>query len=124
MPPESPLIKTLSAWAFATPAATVPTPTSATSFDGHGRIGIGILQIEDQLREVFDRIDVVVRRRRDELHAWRGIAEPRDVLIDLVSRQLAAFTRLGALRHLDLQFLGIDQVVAVTPNRAEATCLI
>ena len=32
VPPESPLISTLSAWALATPAATVPTPTSATSF--------------------------------------------------------------------------------------------
>ena len=31
VPPESPLISTLSAWAFATPAATVPTPTSDTS---------------------------------------------------------------------------------------------
>ena len=38
------------------------------------RIRICILQVIDQLREVFDRIDVVVRRRRDELHARRGIA--------------------------------------------------
>ena len=32
VPPESPLIKTTSAFALETPAATVPTPTSATSF--------------------------------------------------------------------------------------------
>ena len=32
VPPVSPLMSTTSAWAFATPAATVPTPTSATSF--------------------------------------------------------------------------------------------
>src|SRR6266567_4297058 len=32
VPPVSPLIRTTSACAFATPAATVPTPTSATSF--------------------------------------------------------------------------------------------
>ena len=31
VPPESPLISTTSAFAFDTPAATVPTPTSATS---------------------------------------------------------------------------------------------
>ena len=54
--------------------------------DGHRRIGIGVFQIEDELREVFDGIDVVVRRRRNQLHARRGITKPRDVLIDLVSR--------------------------------------
>jgi hypothetical protein len=32
VPPESPLIRTRSALALATPAATVPTPTSETSF--------------------------------------------------------------------------------------------
>ena len=32
VPPESPLMRTTSAFAFETPAATVPTPTSATSF--------------------------------------------------------------------------------------------
>ena len=32
VPPLSPLMSTTSALAFATPAATVPTPTSATSF--------------------------------------------------------------------------------------------
>jgi hypothetical protein len=32
VPPSWPEIKTTSACAFATPAATVPTPTSATSF--------------------------------------------------------------------------------------------
>ena len=42
-----------------------------------------------------------------------------------MSGQLAAFARLGALRDFDLQFVGVDQVIAsVTPNRAEATCLI
>jgi hypothetical protein len=32
VPPESPEISTMSACALATPAATVPTPTSLTSF--------------------------------------------------------------------------------------------
>jgi len=32
VPPESPLMRTTSALALETPAATVPTPTSATSF--------------------------------------------------------------------------------------------
>ena len=33
-------------------------------------------------------------------------------LVDLVAGQLAALAGLGALRHLDLQLVGVDQVVA------------
>ena len=32
--------------------------------------------------------------------------------IDLVSRQLTAFAGLGSLRHLDLQFVGVDEILA------------
>ena len=38
------------------------------------RVAVGVLQIVDQLGEIFDRIDVVVRRRRDESHARRWCA--------------------------------------------------
>ena len=44
---------------------------------------------------------------------------------DLVAGQLAAFAGLGALRHLDLRSGRRDaRYSAVTPKRAEATCLI
>ena len=64
----------------------------------------------DQLGQVFDRIDVVVRRRADQAHAGRGVADAGDVLVHLAARQLAAFAGLGPLRHLDLQFVGVGQV--------------
>jgi hypothetical protein len=38
-------------------------------------------------------------------------AAPRDVLVHLVAGQLAALAGLGALRHLDLQLVGVHQVV-------------
>ena len=44
-----------------------------------------------------------------------GLGYPR---IDLVARQLAAFTGLRALRHLDLQIVGVDQIFA---GHAEAS---
>src|SRR5690606_6449862 len=74
------------------------------------RVRIDLAQVEDQLRQVLDRIDVVVRRRRDQADAGPRIAQPRDQRVDLAARQLPAFARLGALRDLDLQHLGIDQV--------------
>src|SRR2546426_8608151 len=75
------------------------------------RLRIGVLEVVNQLRQVFDRVDVVVRGRRDELYARRGIAQLGDGLVHLVARQLAALAGFRALGHLDLQFLGVDQVV-------------
>ena len=73
---------------------------------------VGVLQVVDQLRQILDGINVVVRRRRDQADARRGVADLGDPGIDLVAGQLAALAGLGALGHLDLQFLGVDQVVA------------
>ena len=41
---------------------------------GDARLRVDVLQVVDQLGEVFDRVDVVMRRRRDQPHAgieWR-----------------------------------------------------
>ena len=112
VPPSWPEISTTSACAFATPAATVPTPDSATSFTRDPRPRVRVLQVVNQLRQVLDRIDVVVRRRRDQADAGRRVADLRDPRVHLVARQLPAFAGLGALRHLDLQVVGVHQVLA------------
>ena len=39
------------------------------------------------------------------------MANPADVLVDLVAWQLAALAGLCALRHLDLNLVGVDEVV-------------
>ena len=111
MPPSCPLISTTSACALATPAATVPTPTSATSFTEMRASRIDVLQVVDQLRQIFDRINVVMRRRRNQRHAGNRMAHPRDDLVHFVAGKLAAFAGLGALRDLDLQLVGVHQVI-------------
>ena len=63
-------------------------------------LGVDLLEIEDQLGQILDAVDIVVRRRGDQCDAWRAVAEPGDLGCDLVPRQLAALARLGALRHL------------------------
>src|SRR5262249_30402233 len=73
---------------------------------------VGVLEIVDQLGQVLDRVDVVMRRRGDQPHARRRVADPGDVLVDLVAGELPALAGLGSLRHLDLQLVGVDQVVA------------
>jgi hypothetical protein len=44
----------------------VPTPASATSFTLMRARGLTFLEVVDQLRQILDGIDVVVRRRRDQ----------------------------------------------------------
>src|SRR5690606_14371204 len=78
--------------------------------DRYQRLRIDLLEVVDQLRQILDRVDVVVRRRRNQGHAGYGIAQAGDQAVDLAARQLAAFAGLGALSHLDLQHFGIDQV--------------
>ena len=54
----------------------------------------------------------MVRRGRDEPHAGRGVAGLGDPRVDLAAGQLAALAGLGALRHLDLNLAGGDEVLA------------
>src|SRR5262249_9648419 len=51
------------------------------------------------------------RRRRDEPDAGDRVADPGNNIVDLMAGELAAFAGLGALGHLDLQFVGVDEVV-------------
>ncbi len=70
---------------------------------------VDLLQIVDQLRQILDRVDVVMRRRRDQRDAFGRVPQSRDQAVDFEARQLAAFAGLGALRDLDLQLAAIVQ---------------
>ena len=80
--------------------------------DVNPRARVRVLQVENQLRQVFNRVDVVVRRRRNQPDARRREAHLRNPRIYLVAGQLSALARLGALRHLDLQVVRVDEVLA------------
>ncbi len=81
-------------------------------FDVDAGLRVGVFQVVDQLGEVFDRVDVMVRGRGDEAHAGSRVADLGDPRIDLGAGQFAAFAGLGALRDLDLDFIGVDEVFA------------
>ena len=83
-----------------------------------GRARVDALQVVDQLREIFDAVDVVMRRRTDERNAGLRVTQARDEFADLVAGKLAAFAGLGALRDLDLQFFGVGEVLG---GNAEAS---
>ena len=86
---------------------------------------IDVLQIVDQLRDIFDRIDVVMRRRRDQADAGRRMAHAGDRLVDLRRRATArprpAWAPCAILIWISS---ALTRYSVVTPNRPLATCLI
>ena len=112
VPPSWPEISTTSACALRHAGGDRADAGFGDQLHVDARLGVGVLQVVNQLRDVLDRVDVVVRRRRDQRHAGRRVAHLGDPRIDLVAGQLAALAGLGALRHLDLQIGGVDQVLA------------
>ena len=72
---------------------------------------VGVLQVVDQLSQILDRVDVVVRRRRDQAHAGRAVPGLGHPGVDLVAGQLATLAGLGALGHLDLDVVGVGEVL-------------
>ena len=77
----------------------------------HSRTGVGVLQVVDQLGEILDGVDVVVRRWRDQAHAGSAVPRLRHPRVDLVAGQLSALAGLGTLRHLDLDVVGVGEVL-------------
>ena len=86
--------------------------------DVDASLRVGVLEIVDQLLEILDRVDVVVRRRADQADARRRVAGLGDPRVHLVAGQLTALAGLGALRHLDLDVVGVGEVLR---RDAEAT---
>ena len=73
---------------------------------------IGVLEVVNELRQILNRVDVVMRWWRDQTHARGGDAHFRNPRVDLVRWQLATFAGLCTLGHLNLDVGAVGQVVA------------
>ena len=100
-------------------------PDAALRDELHGdrRVRVHLAQVEDELGEILDRVDVVVRRRRDEGDAGPRLAQAGDLLRHLVRGDLAALAGLRALRDLDLELLGRDRVLGAHAEPARRDLL-
>src|SRR5688572_29807853 len=81
-------------------------------FDADPCSGIGVLQIVNQLCQVFDGVDVMVWWRRNQTDSRRRMANSGDDVIDFMPWQLSAFAGLRTLSHFYLKFLCADQILA------------
>ena len=50
------------------------------------RVWVDLLEVKDQLRQVFDGVNIVVRRRRNQRDAGHRVAQAGNQLIDLTAR--------------------------------------
>ena len=73
---------------------------------------VRILQVVDELGQIFNGVDVMMRRRRDEAHTRRGAAHLGNPRINLRAWKLTTFTGLGTLGHLDLDFPCLGKIEA------------
>ena len=87
------------------------------------RLRIDLLEVVDQLRQVFDRIDVVVRRRTDERHTRRRMPQLGDQGRHLEARQLSALAGFSTLGHLDFDLTARVQVLGRHAKPAAADLL-
>jgi hypothetical protein len=85
--------------------------------------GVGALEIVDQLLEVLNRVDVVVGRRTNEADTRSGVTGLSDRARDLVAGKLTTLTRLSTLSHLDLELIGISEVVGGNTETSRSNLL-
>ena len=63
-----------------------PDACTRNQFHSNASMRIHRPQIVNQLRQIFDRINIMVRRRRDQADARSAMADAGNFLIDLVAR--------------------------------------
>src|SRR5699024_1720714 len=84
----------------------------SNEFDVDAGVRVRALEIVDELREVLNGVNIVVRWWGNQPHTRGGNADFGNPRIDLIRWQLTALTGLGALRHLDLNIRAVIKIVA------------
>ena len=79
---------------------------------GNPRFVIGIFQVVNELGQIFNGVNVMVRRRGNQAHAGRGMTCFCNPRVHLSARQMAALAGLCSLRHFNLDFLSAHQILA------------
>ena len=80
--------------------------------DGDLGLWVHLVEVEDQLTQILDGVDIVMRRWGDQGHTWLTVSHSGDVLTDFGSRQLSTLAGLGSLGDLDFDLPGIVEVLS------------
>ncbi len=96
---------------------------SRHQFHRHQCLWVNLFQVKDELGQIFDGVNIVVRWRRNKGYPRHRVAQTGDECVHLAARQLATLTGFGPLGDLDLQDLGIDQIGWGDPEAARSDLL-
>ena len=91
-------------------------PNLTDKFDADTGGTICVFQIMNQLCQIFNGVDIVMRRWTDQTNARRAVPNPGNVGIHFPTRQFATFTRLRCLRDFDLNFICIGKILNGYPE--------
>ena len=64
----------------------------------------------DQLRQVLNRVDIMVRRRAYKSHSRGAVTDPGNGFIHLPTGKFASFAGRGPVGDLDLELIGIGEI--------------
>ena len=93
-------------------------PGLGHEFDAYPGCGIDVAKVIYQLREVFDRVDVVMGRRRNQGDAGNRVPGLGYQRVDLEPGQLSPFAGLCSLSHFYLYFVSIYQIFGIDSEAA------
>lgn len=79
--------------------------------DRNPRSGVRALEVVNKLFQILNGIDIVVRRWGNQSNTRSRVTSMSDGTNDLMTRQFTTLTRLRTLGHLNLQLIGISQIV-------------
>lgn len=80
--------------------------------DGDLGLWVDLVEVEDQLTQILDGVDIVMRRWGDQGYTWLTVSHSGDVLTDFGAWQLSTFAGLGSLGDLDFDLPGIVEVLS------------
>mmetsp|Transcript_9325 Transcript_9325/g.18389 ORF Transcript_9325/g.18389 Transcript_9325/m.18389 type:complete len:622 (-) Transcript_9325:3164-5029(-) len=81
-------------------------------------VRVSVLQIVNKLGKILDRVNIVMRRGRDETNSGGGSTGLGNLVGDLEAGKLSTLTGLGSLSHLNLDLVRVGEVLC---GHTEAT---
>ena len=93
-------------------------PRGRHQFHRHLTARVDLLEIVNQLRQIFDGIDIMMWRWADQGHTFGRMTQAGNEVRNLHTGQLSALAGLGPLRHFDFQFLTVIEIFRRDPKAA------
>ena len=81
-------------------------------FNSHFTAWINLFEIINQLCQVLDRVNIMVRRRANQRHAFGRMTKTRDKVGHLHPRQLPSLARLCPLSNLNFKLFTMIEILS------------